>query len=353
MKNILLPLLFLCILPYHSFAQTKIQDINYAHAIRVYYSLISPIQPKEHHGYSEIKTTQQWKKKTIKYINYYDTEGNLTLKKESIKNSDGFKTTSEFQYNSSNQLTKAKLYHKKNKYSQYDYSYNESGKITQLSITSSNKKNKRTNSFWSYNAEGCLTEFVQTKSNGKDTSRRTVYEYYDSCKIARTIVYNGKGKIKSEWNYLCDQNGARETKKNERLVCQWQEYSKDTLMEIYQTTDKKGNVQKSITKFSSADTLPLVKELYDHKNRIVIKWKYDKSYERTTSYAYFKKNGKAKWSSNSSYINDKLSSTIHKKFDKITGKRELQYNDQGLLIENKKTGSDGKIKWQFNYEYIK
>ncbi len=351
--KIILPFLFLCCIQFNSYSQTKIEDINYSHAIPVYYSMISPIELKDLLGYKEVHTTYQWKKKTFHYINYYDEHGKLIRKKESRKKNDSLMITSEFKYDNLNQLINASLYYKKNKFRKYNYRYNESGKITELKITTSEKGNNTINSFWTYNSTGCLMEFVKTKSNGKDTNRRIIYEYYDSCKIARTIVYNGKGKIKSEWNYLCNQNGVKEGKKNEGVVCRWQEYSKDTLVEIYQTTDKKGNTRKNITKFNASDTLPLVRELYNHKNRLLIRWTYDKSYDKTTSYAWYKKNGKAKWSSESTYNNNQLTSTVHKKFDKVTGKSEFEYNSEGLILKSKRTKADGEIRWLFNYEYKK
>lgn len=337
---------------FHAFTgKSQSEYYNQNWAFDVYLIGVQPIQLKTNGEFSEIKFVSTSKKKKETYIKHYNEKGLLTGYYRG-KNSDSIAKSAIFIYNENNQLLKVNRYHKHKLHHQYIYEFNANKSITLLQKNNGENEilRKRT---WNYNTQGFIESATTSKRRSLDTLEFWKYEYYDKGKMAHSYYYK-KGKLKREYDYMCKEEGEKVTRKNLHKVCKWEETSKDTLTAIYQSTNDKGKITKTIYKYTVKDTLILSYTQFNDKNEITRKITYDKSYDKILSWCIYQK-GKLSYENTNVYENGKLVSSLgrYPKKDKLLFRDEFTYDESSNLVQYKRFNKNEKLQSEMNITYTK
>jgi len=298
---------------------------------------------------SEVKVHSIYKKKVKNSIYKYNEKGFLTEFYKG-KNNDSIEKKATISYGEKNQIQKAKFYKKHKIDLQYNFSYNEVGKLTELKRMDDEGKIIILRNI-KYNKDGFTEESTTSFKNSSETKFMWKYEYYDKGKMAHSYYYK-KGKLKREYDYMCKEEGEQVTRKNLNKICQWYETSKDTLTAIYQSTDDKGRMRKSIYKYTFKDTLLLAEIHYNHKNELSTKITYDNSYDRILTRTFFHK-GKINSQMTNTYSRDKIASVTFTYKGKLSSKTEHTFNEENLLISSKSYDKKNKVIAESTVSYTK
>jgi len=340
--------ILLLLISFKTNAQGNI-SYNYWWAFDVYLLDYNPIEIKNDSTFSEARIVVTKNKNTETFIKKYNEKGLLTEYYRG-KNSDSIEKLAIMSYDENSLLQTVKFYKKHKLHHQYLYSFNEKSKITQLLKNNAEGEVIR-NRGWKYNADGYVEEATDSKKKSMEIKYRWTYEYYDVGKLEKVSKYK-KGELKEEWDYMCNPVGDNGMKKNENRVCISKETSDDTLTEVYQTTDDKGRTQKSVYKYTAADTLILEQIHYNNKNEIRSKMTYDKSLDKQLTYFWYKK-GKPAYQRIQTFADGKLVSAIGRNKDKIKSRMEYVYNTENQLTEYRRYGKKDKLKEEIKVEYVK
>lgn len=344
--RILLSFLFL----FHVFTgKSQSEYYNQNWAFDVYLMDQYPYEIKGNGEFSEavFQITNNGKKSTV--IKKFDSKGNMTAYYFG-KSTDSIEKKGVFTYDTNNQLKSASLYKKHQLKFQYSYSFDDKNHITNLRKNDV-EGNVIINRDWNYNSDGFVEEATVSHKNSLDIHIKWKYEYYDKGKLKHTYYYK-KGKLKKEWDYMCKEEGEEVTAKNLNKVCIFKETKNDTLTSIYQHTNGKGKITKTIYTFTAKDTLPLAIIEYNSDNKLVSKRTYDKSYEKLLSYTWHKK-GKPKYETSNVYVNDRIISSQSKTNGKNSSRKEFAYNESGQITEFRKYDKKDHLKVEYKISYRK
>jgi antitoxin component YwqK of YwqJK toxin-antitoxin module len=308
----------------------------------IYYLKYSPFEFTPSIGILEVHVESVDKKKTRKYVKKFNEKGMLSEYYE-VKDNDSIKKRAMLFYDKDFQLTSVDFYkRKKNEIdNQIIFEYNAKKQITLMQRLKDDGSIKR-ESICKYNDSGCLDTRTDSKKNSTEIGNTLKNEYYDSCKRSKSILYDSKGKIKEEWNYMCDETGVRETKKNQTLICSWHESTADVLSMVYESVDDKGRVIKTIGRYTATDTLILEWERYNHDGELSYKYTFDKDFNKMLTYVHYKK-GKVKSTGTWTYTDNLLTSISTIRKEKLRSKREYVYDSEKKLTAYNEYGKKGKI----------
>ncbi len=351
MKNFTCPL-FSFLFLFHAFTGKSQSDYyNQNWAFGVYLLAHDPIQLKTNGEFSEIEFISTSKNKKVTSVKRYNEKGLLTEFYQG-KNSDSISKKAILVYDENSRYQKVNLYKKHQLSLQFNYTFNAKGRITQLQKKNGEDKIMR-NRTWNYNTQGFIESATTSKRKSLDTLEFWKYEYYDAGKMAKASRYK-KGKLKEEWDYMCNEEGEKVTRKNLHKVCRWNESSKDTLTAIYQSTDHKGRTVKTIYKYTVKDTLILAEIRYNDKNQISTKRTYDRSYDKLLSWCIYQK-GKLSYVNTNTYTNGKLVSSIgrYPQKNKIIFRDEYLYDESNNLTHYRRFNKKDELKSEMNISYTK
>lgn len=298
---------------------------------------------------SEVKIHSIYKKKVRNTIYKFNDKGYLTEFYKGKKD-DSTEKKALVYYDEKNRIKSAKYYKKHKVDLQFNFVHNEKDKLTEFKRMNEDCEIVILRNF-KYNNDGFIEESTQSFKNSSETKLTWKYEYYDKGKISHSYFYK-KGKLKREYDYMCKEEGEQVTRKNLNKVCQWYETNKDTLTAIYQNTDDKGKVRKTIYKYTVKDTLILAEIHYTDKNQLQLKITYDKSHDKQLSYTYYKK-GKPGYSNQTTYHEDKITSVTHMYKGKLSSKEEYAFNESNQLTSSKSYNKKEKIIGEMNVTYTK
>lgn len=337
---------------FHAFTgKSQSEYYNQNWAFDVYLIGLHPIELKTNGEFSEVKFISTSKKKKQTYIKRYNEKGLLTEYYWG-NNSDSIAKRAIFTYNQNYQLQQVNRYEKHKLHHQYIYKFNDKNNITLLQKYNGKNEIIR-NRTWNYNSLGFIETATTSKRKSMDTLEYWKYEYYDAGKIAKTSRFK-KGKFKGEWDYMCKTEGEKVTRRNFHKVCKWEETSKDTLTAIFQSTNDKGKTTKTIYKYTIKDTLILSYAQYDHKNEIIRKLTYDKSFDKILTWCIYQK-GKLSYENTNTYKDGKLISSIgrYPQKNKILFRDEYLYDESNNLTQYRRFNKKDELKSEMNITYTK
>lgn len=224
-------------------------------------------------------------------------------------------------------------------------------KNTLSECTKTDKKGKViSNYIWEYNSDGCLV--TSTYSEKQKVKKRWEYEYYQKCDKSFSRLYNGKDKLLNVWTHHCSQDVEKLTKKSDTTqICKWDESSDGFLFSVYQSFDEKGDVIKSIRKFTKSDTLIVEFCMYDKNDNLIHRTTYDKHFMRPLKREGFSK-GKSTYAYEYQYIDGNIASYTNHHKGKHIVKYENKYENE-RLVEQVKYDKNGTITSHVKIEYGK
>ncbi|MBI1306382.1 MAG: hypothetical protein GC181_07190 [Bacteroidetes bacterium] len=231
----------------------------------------------------------------------------------------------------------------------YSAKYDEAGHRIQYS----NRIKNRTYSSVSEFNDSAIIKY-STYINGKFKSYY-VYEYYPNGDRKTTRYFNRKGKEKYVWSYACSEEGKEIARhKDTSTVCLKKTENPDgTTTSVWQSTDEKGKITKSIYVYNKVDKIISFKYFKGVEEQLVVEW--TKIFvsdtilisSSSTNYSDGKKNRQ-----NHEEFNE-AGQILSRKYSWYNGSGKLKsnwiidyvYGDNGLLIKMK--SSDGKEKVQY------
>ena len=336
MKRIaLLAFVFLCL---NSFAQS---EYNWNWDWDFDKTVYQPIKYSPPIGSNTVVFTSVNKKGKIKkYKKTYNSGGNLLAYFEQDK-SENFVPVVEYTYDSENLIKSSKSYKKGKLENTVVKTRLAKGKP--LEVKKTNSKNELiSHSTWKYNEDNCVIASNRYKKGDK-LYYSWEYEYRGGCEKAKTTLKNKSGKVVQVWSYDCKEEGqVLEKRKDEVQVCKWDETNKDYLIRINETFNEKGEVRKTVRKFTLGDTLIVESSVYDVKGILVRHSTYDKGYSKPLLVENFK-NGKAWYSNKYIYTDNNL--TSHSNFRK--GKRRYKFTytyENNRLVERISIDVKGAVR---------
>ena len=308
---------------------------------RIQWIDFNPVQCKPSKGVNKITFVQNRKGTEKTYVKEYNDEAQVT-EYYSFDKKGQRKNITLLKYNEAGAIEESRLFKKGKLKKIITYQRREDGKpLAQQKVNA--KGVILLKDEWIYGDEDCLLEYRWYKRGGDKVSYKWVHEYRSGCDKSKSTFYNGRGKVKGVWTYNCKEEGQiQELKKNTTQVCRWEETSKDTLVQVYQSVDDKGRAIRYVKKYTRSDTLILESKMYDHKDRLIYKIQYDKSMDRITYSAGFRK-GKERRRMSAVYDQEKISSRSHYRKGKLIRKSTYVYNDDNSLAEFKKYDKKGGI----------
>lgn len=257
----------------------------------------------------------------------------------------------KYEYDQYGNIIRVTVFKKGNIYRETHFVKTPDGKILEWKTTKGKTQKIVQRSTWTYNEDGCLAESKRYKAKGTVIDKKWEYFYYDSCKISRSVLSKGNGKLINEWSFMCQPEGEKlEKKKKITQVCR--QHAADTFLTyIEQSFDEKGKITKHVYKKTLKDSLLLEWSIYNEKNQLVRKSTYDKSPSRETSSVYYYK-GKKIWERNMQYNNDGLliSGQYYKKGKMYRSFKKEYNNDKALTswawyMKNNQLLSKGRIEY--------
>jgi len=259
------------------------------------------------------------------YIESFDKNGNITHY-EFKRNGKSIKQY-EFSYNDAGKYTELKKIRKGQLKQHQIVEYNDSNKVTSFIILKKNDKKLKQKRISIYSPEGKLVKQVYYDKDGKKEKRRWEYDYYDNGKQKENRYYK-KGKLKHKYIYSCDNQG-KEIKKNTSQICKIKQYNRDSTYEkVSRTTDSKGRIRKSVTKYDKYDRV-IAYRWYNNKGTLV--YGYDYTYSLKGNLI--------------------LSNITYKRGGLISSKKEWVYNDINQLVKVITYGRNNKLKNTKEYQY--
>jgi hypothetical protein len=281
------------------------------------------------------------KKKVKKFLKKYNEAGKL-LQYAKITNENDLLPIIEIELDSA-KINKITHYKKGKKTKVHDLKRGENGRIIAQMVTYPDNKTYNI-ATWEYSEMNCLLGSVLYKNKSNDVKYKWKYEYLDSCKLSKTILYNGKGNVKNEWSYNCHDEGEKlEPVKNQTQVCRYDKTDDNHLIRTVQTFDEKGKIVKYVYKYSVQDTLIMEYARYNGKDQLVYLTKYDKDYKKPLLSISYKKNGEKYYEHSYLYTSGQLSQFIKTKNGQMQSKSDYQYDDKGLLIGKKDYNKKGDV----------
>lgn len=309
------------------FAQPEYNSMNWIYSFDYKKPLVSLIPAVEAIDV-DLQVTYAKNGKVKKYRSVYDQFGNLTLHGE-YKDND-FQVMNENKFNEKGKVLQTKRFKKGKIKREVTFAWNEKDKITHLKHIKNGDK-LVTIGKWTYKDEDCLVSSVRYKDDSETIDREWRYEYYDDCQKKRSVLLNGKGKVKKEWTYDCKEEGeVMEKKKDVTQVCKWEESSGEYLTKVIQSFDDKGRTFKSVSKYRIADTALVSYKRYNHKEELTYEASYDFDPKRPLKTLIYKK-GEVFRTYEYKYIGDQLVAYNSYRKGKNTSKLTYTYNDQKQL----------------------
>lgn len=337
MKKIMLSALLLAAT--HTFAQSESNwnwdwDFDQATYLPIMYT------PKGH--VNEMNFTVQKKNgKQEKFQKKYNADGKLL--EFSTYDKDGKKVPIvAYGYDDNNWMTSSKSY--KHGVLKKSISKTRLEKNKPLNIVKKNAKDQIIyEKKWEYNSDKCVTKSTQYKKGNK-LYRVWEYEYFSACEKSKSVLKNGKGKVLSTWSYDCKDEGEKVIpKKNEFKVCKYEESSKEYLVKVTEKTNEKGEVYRTITKFTLADTLMLESKSLDAEGRLVQLTTYDKDFRKPLVYKNYRK-GKLRYTHEYTYENGNVISQKSYFKENLRSTYKYQYEDNKMVEQTKRNKNEKLVK---------
>jgi hypothetical protein len=296
---------------------------------------------------SVVFTSVNKKGKVKKYKKTYNSQGNLIAYFEQDKK-ETFIPVVKYTYDNQNLIKSSKSYKKGKLESTVVKTRLAKGKP--LEVMKTNSKNELvSHSTWKYNDNDCVVSSNRYKKGDK-LYLTWDYEYRGDCEKSRTTLKKKSGKIVQIWSYDCKEEGeVLEKRKDEVQVCKWDETSKDFLIRVNESFNEKGEVRKTVRKFTLADTLIVESSTYDVEGRLVWHSTYDKDYNRPLKVEYFKK-GKTWFANTYEYTNENLTAHEYAKRGKRRSKFIYTY-DNDRLVERKSFNDKDEVKSTISLAY--
>lgn len=254
----------------------------------------------------------------------------------------------------------------------YTYTYNEYNRLKEATQTKDGKLVSKTTRKWVDSNK--ISEYLYFKKSLELPFNKLVYSYNEAGDKATVTRLNKKGKLKFTTTYKCNPIGESTKKelKNKNQVCKNTHVDENgNKIETYESIYE-GKVRKTMVTYKKETDTVIKRESYSENNMINHLW--EKIDGKTTDIRY--KNGKEFrkqiWSNNGignfeyiSYLNGKEKykyiavkdnkdneiSRIHYSNGKLTSKTEKEYNNEGLLIQEKHYGKKGVLKYVDTYTY--
>jgi hypothetical protein len=176
------------------------------------------------------------------------------------------------------------------------------------------------------------------------------YEYFSACDKSKSVLKNGKGKVLSTWNYDCKDEGEKVIpKKNEFKVCKYEETSKEYLIKVSEKTNEKGDVYRTIQKFTLADTLIIESKRLDAHGRLMQLTTYDKDFRKPLVYKNFRK-GKLRYMYEYTYENGNV--VFQKNYFKDSLRSTFKYQyENNKMVEQTQTNKNEKLVKKVTLSY--
>lgn len=202
---------------------------------------------------------------------------------------------------------------------------------------------------WEYNTAHCVTKSEQYKKAGK-LHRVWEYEYFSPCEKSKTVLKNGKGKSLHTWNYDCKEEGEKVIpKKKELQVCKYEESSNEYLVKVMEKTNAKGEVYRSIRKYTLSDTLLLESKKLDAEGRLIQLTTYDKDPKKPLVSKNYRK-GKLRYSYDRTYENGNVVYKKHSFKNKVRSTYKYQY-ENNRMVEETRLDKNNKLKKKVSISY--
>jgi len=274
-------------------------------------------------------TTQNYKGEKLvgKSIKNFDKNGNLLEVKYQDKKG-VTKSSKKYTYNDSNIVTSIKNYKKGKLKKSYYYEFDNNHLLA--TYYQKGDKEKRITNDWKYNSDKCMVETHHYKKNGK-IKFTWKYDYYDKCKLSKSVLYNSKNKVVQTWTYECKNEGEiLKKKKKEIQICKWDTITNDYLVKVTQYFNEKGKIRKTVSKYTT-DSLIIERRFYDQGDHLFYHVTYDKKQSRPLKQITYSHKGKELFAWNYKYENGKQVYYNYSKKGKIKSEYKNKY-DGDLLI---------------------
>jgi hypothetical protein len=267
-------------------------------------------------------------------------KGNQTIK-TSIYNSDGYtiggqnfdkkgrlSSTYELTYNDSNKLITSKVTSKKSIRTNH-YQYANNGQLKSITLLENDQlihSQQRV-----FNEQGKLLK--SELSHKKGVYSQTIFTYDADGKLQVSETYNRKGKLTNRYDYSCSQEGeVAKLDKVEKKVCSFDAYESGFLIKISETINSKGEVKRTINKFTASDT-SLVETKFQDENGItrhIVRYHQTKEIERIV--VNNKGIESVKWMYDYNDEQEKISAKYYSK-GIITSETHWHYDENGLNVK--------------------
>jgi hypothetical protein len=234
----------------------------------------------------------------------------------------------------------------------YDYQrdLNANGKETRIAKFGS-KERLETLYEKEYNEVGDVVEARYYKGKNKKLKSTWKYEYYSPKQMKRSMHFNKKGKMTRAWNYDCNEEGEQEKpKKDEDRICILKEFNGEFMTRIYQSTNDKGQIRKSVNVIRVSDSSLVEIRMYDLNDQLTYHAKYLNDITLPTEVISYK-NGEQRTKTNYEYSGKVLRSSIAYRKGKETSKYLCELNDKNQI---RSIGNyyKGKLKSKTSFSYI-
>ena len=301
--------------------------------------------PKEH--VNEINFTVQ--KKNGKFENYQKTfnpDGKLLTLSTYDKNDNKIPVV-EYKYDANNWVTSSKSY-KKGKLKKQVF-ITRLNKRKPLEIIKKDAKNQIIyKKKWEYDSDQCVTRSEQYKKQNK-LYRVWEYDYFSPCDKSKSTLKNGKSKVLHTWNYDCKKEGEKTVQKNELQVCKYEETSKEYLTKVKEKTNSKGEVFRTIQKFTIKDTLLLESKSLDAEGRLTHLTTFDKDVTKPLVSKNYRK-GKLRYGYEYTYVDGNVTSKKLYFKGEIRYTYTYQYKDN-KMVEQKQLDEKKKVIRKVSLSY--
>lgn len=282
--------------------------------------------------------TEKYKGKTIEYVGY-NKKGKESYRSQTILNEKGkIVRTYRLKDNrrmlvSSNHYFRDSLLQEKTEFKKGKMhasmvmSYNDNYQI--LAQENFKRGKLQFSSEMSYN-EGQLVKSQWYSGKKRKKSSLYEYEYFGNNQRKETRMYNRKGELKSRIRYECKDEGSDELKKNEKMVCIYEEGEKDYFKTIHYTKTRKGNT-KQVTVYRASDSSLVELKRFNEKDEMTSLFKYDPETRNMTSNEYFRK-GKLRFASYFKYEGVLLKEKSYKNAKGKGSKTVYTYTEDGAPL---------------------
>lgn len=206
-------------------------------------------------------------------------------------------------------------------------SYNEDYKMTGQENFRRGKLNYSSEMNYS---NGQLTETKVFTGKKRKMSNRYEFEYFGNEQRKETRIYDRKGELKSKIRYECKDEGTDELKKNEKMVCIYEEGEKDFFKTINYTKTRKGNT-KTISIFRASDSSIVEYLRYNEKEELQTKITYHPDLKKIVSSEYFNK-GNLRFANHYEYKGELLTKQWYENKKGKGTSTEFTYTENGAPL---------------------